>query len=61
MKLKKEAKVICQRLHQMHCTLHAKDSVAVAIPEKCRQSQNLQVGHVTAPETSYHLLLHSFH
>jgi len=55
-----EAKVIWQRLHRMQHTLHAQDSVAVAVPEICRQSQNLKVGHVTPPPTFYDLLLHSF-
>jgi len=33
-------------------TLYAQDSVAVAVPEIYRQSQNLKVGRVTPPQSS---------
>jgi len=32
-------------------TQHAQYSVAVAVPEICRQSQNLKAGHVTSSRT----------
>jgi len=32
-------------------TLHAQDSVAVVVPEICRQSQNLKIGNATSPMT----------
>jgi len=32
-------------------TLHAQDSIAVAVPEICRQWQNLNAGNVTPPMT----------
>jgi len=40
-------------------TLHAQDSVAVAVPEICNLSQKLKVDYVTPP-TPHDLLLHFF-
>jgi len=41
-------------------TVHAQDSLALAVPKICMESQKLKVGHVTPLPTTYDLVLHSF-
>jgi len=43
----------------MHRTLHALDSITIAVPKTCSGSQKLKIGHVTQG-TTYDLLLQSF-
>jgi len=44
----------------MHHTLHALDSITIAVRKLCRGSQKLKVGHVTRRGSAYGLLLHGF-